>query len=89
MKTISIDIKQISYDPITDTLYVKYGDYGDSCTDVVDISPNISVLFGYPDGEFAGIEIFDFKEVYGDLPSKLDIKTDQPLTIEFPSFKVA
>jgi uncharacterized protein YuzE len=84
MTSLKIDREQVSYDPATDTLYVRYGDYDDAYTEVIDIPPNISVMYRYPDGGFAGIEIFDFTEAFGELPTVLRLDVKSPIVLELP-----
>jgi hypothetical protein len=85
MTSVKISKEQVSYDSATDTLYIRCGAYDDCYTEVVDISPNISVFFGHPDGGFAGAEIYDFKQSLGSLPNRLRLATDNPIELEMPS----
>jgi uncharacterized protein YuzE len=85
MNILTANKENVAYDPATDTLFVRFGSYGEACTEIVDVDPSISVLYGWPDGGFAGVEVFDFKKHYGSLPAKIRIEVDDPFLIEVPS----
>ena len=84
MRTYYIDHDRIGYEPLTDTLYVGYGDYElGNCTKPELVDGHIDVMYGYPDGGFAGVTIMDFKETFGDFPKSIIIRAGKPFKLIF------
>ncbi len=85
MKTYFINEEnRLGYEPLTDTLYVGYGYYQlGNCTVPELADGHIDVMYGDPDGGFAGATIMDFKETYGDAPKSIIIKVKTPFKLVF------
>lgn len=84
MKTYSVDRSELAYAPAVDMLYiVQNGGSLDSCDSIEDIWPQgITVMT--TDGKLSGVEIYDFRERYGDPPVTIDVAASEPFKLEIP-----
>lgn len=86
MVTYSIKRDECAYAPSVDMLYVVLPggslEYASEIEDFWDIG--VSVFHKYPDGGLGGIEIYDFKERYGEPPLSIDIPAREPFKLEIP-----
>ena len=84
MMTLSAKRDEVAYAPAVDMLYiVQNGGSLDACDEIEDVWPQgITVMT--TDESISGIEIYDFKERYGEPPLTIDVQASEPFRLEIP-----
>lgn len=86
MMTYCVKQDEVAYSPAVDMLYIVLpGGSIEAASEIEDFwDIGISVFHKYPDGGLGGIEIYDFKERYGEPPLVINVPSREPFKLEIP-----
>ena len=86
MMTYSAKRDEVAYAEAADMLYVvPEGGSIEAASEIEDLwESGISVFHALPDDVLSGIEIYDFKQTYGNPPVVIDVPARRPFRLEIP-----
>ncbi|VWL91112.1 Uncharacterised protein [Collinsella intestinalis] len=74
MKVIEVEEGMVCYEPITDTLFVSFGDYDStSLSHEVEAGNGVYLQYDAATEELSHMEIWHFRENFGDFPTVLRV----------------